>query len=363
MAIQMLPVFLDAKGFGVEQITSLLSLVFLAALFQPIIGYVTSRYISSINMLKILIMLLMLSALGMYIIGSFFAMAILIILFSMARLSVSPIYDSYTTILCELNDGNYGLIRSGASLGFGTGMLIYAIVAAIIGAEVNFSMIFIVIIAFMGIMTIANFPAIEDSHVDGSTGNNVQTTNWSLYILLVIIYAMYFGGLSMRITYLSTYYLEFDYTLFFVAFTTMIMVIPEITIMPLYKRLFGHINKELLLLIAILAGIIQLQLYTIFYNNPLILVLTSLLNGIQIMIFFPTFFALLQKTLAPKNAANGFILNMTSQSLFVGLFNQFIIKPAYVASGTTLSIFTIITYLLIASLIPLGIYHLKLRKN
>ncbi len=363
VAIQMLPVFLDAKGFGIDQITTLLSLVFLAALFQPIIGYLTSHFITSIKMLKLLLILLVFCALLMYFVSTYFIMMFLILLFSMARLSISPIYDSYTTIICATNGGNFGFVRSGASLGFGTGMFIYAIIAAVFGADVNFSMLFIVIIAFFAIMTMAKFTAIENQESNHNVQEKSEGNKWGLFILLVLIYMMYFGGLSTRITYLSTYYLEFDYTLFFVALTTFIMVIPEITIMPLYNRLFSRFNKELLIGIAILLGVIQLQGYIHFYDNPYILIFTSLFNGLQIMIFFPTFFALLQQTLAPKYAANGFLINMTLQSLFVGLFNQFVIKPAYIQSGTTITIMVALTYLLLASVIPLAIYHIKMRSK
>lgn len=362
VGIQMMPLFLSHKGFSLDQVTTLLSVVFIAALFQPVLGFITRHYMSSITMLKCLMVAIIITAFLMDINSQYGVIMLLILLFSVARLSISPIYDSYTTISCQQNNGNYGLIRSGASLGFGTGMMLYSIIAAVLGADINFSMIFIVILSFVGFILIFSLPAVEQQHGSGNSQDE-HKTNLPLYILLVSIYALYFGALSLRITYLSSYYTEFNYSLAFISFTTFVMVIPEITIMPLYNRLFGRFNKQALLLVAVVLGLIQITMYTQFYMYPILLIITSIFNGLQIMIFFPTFFALLQDSLGPKNSAAGFLINMTCQSLFVGTFNQFVIKPAYLSSGTTLSIFTILLYLILASMIPLGIYHILVSRK
>lgn len=367
VAIQMLPLFLSGKNFDINQITTLLSFVFLAALFQPIIGFITSRYLSSVWMLRLLLIMSSISALLMYFNYSYSLMIFLVIMFSVTRLSFTPIFDSYSTGMCNKHGGNYGLMKSGASLGFGSGMLIFVTVSQLIGATESFAMIFLIAIMMMGLILMGQFKPIEQKQNDKDNIKNSSEdvddrTNWFLYLMLVLVYTTYFGGLGIRMTYLSSYYLEFDYTLFFVSLTTLVMVIPEIIFMPLYNRIFGRFNKAFLLMITIVLGIIQAQMYVHFHAYPLMLVITSLFNGLQIMIFFPTFFMLLQKSLGAKNSASGFLINMTIQSIFVGLFNQLVIKPIYISTGTTLSIYYTISVLMALAFIPLFMYYLRQKK-
>ncbi|WOO89696.1 MFS transporter [Mollicutes bacterium LVI A0078] len=363
IAIQMLPLVMNAKGYDASQVTLLLSIVFLASIFQPLIGYLTRTKVGTKSMLKTLAVVMTITALIIFSITNYYFMIVIVLLFSIARLSISPIYDSYTTRAIETHNINYGLCRSGASFGFGIGMAIYTVIAAIFDLDYIAAFALVAILALVATLIISSLPTDENNQQSTADVTVEDKSNVLLVVLLIAMYTLYFGALNLRITYISTYYVEFGYTTSFISLTTFIMVIPEILFLPLYNRLFSNFNKVLLLFCSIVLGIIQIILYIMFTESPAMLMFASLFNGLQIMIFFPTYFGLLQQNLGKRNSAFGFVMNVTMMSLFVGIFNLFVIRPIYINSQSTISIFYLIIGLGICALIPLFIYHLKTKTN
>ncbi len=362
VALQMLPLVFADKGFNSAQVATLLSLFFLASLFQPLVGIFAKRN-SDILTVRILALLMGVNALFMFFTKQYILMIPLVLLFSVARLSISPVYDSYVTNQTLMHGGNYGLIRSGASLGFGTGMLIYTGFAKLLNASSELSFVFILIISIIAFTLLTTLPSTPSTTTKHHQQLTKQKTNWFKYALLVMLYTLYFGGLGIRITYLSTYYVEFGYTTVFIAITTFIMVIPEVTIMPLYNRLFSNFSKVKLIMISISLGITQILLYIVAHDSAPLLMFTSLFNGLQIMIFFPSYFVLLQDSLGVENSSFGFIINMTVQALFIGIFSLIVIKPIYVHYNSTIPIFMTIIVMMLISYIPLIIYEQKYYKS
>lgn len=361
IAIQMLPLVMTQKGFDPSQVTIILSCVFLAALFQPLIGLLTRQRFGSKRMLQMMLIGLLVTAVLIVANQVFTLMAGLVLLFSVARGSISPIYDSYATMASRDYQVNYGLVRSGASLGFGIGMAIYTLVANILGLEYNASFGMVAFIAILGLVIFNTLPT-ERTTTNSEVAETAKT-NLLMVSLLILMYILYYGGLNIRISYMSTYYVEFGYTTTFISLATFFLVIPEIIFLPLYNRLFSKYNKVLLMAIAIFLGIIQMILYIAFPTKPIILLIACLFNGFQIMIFFPTYFGLLQDSLGPKNSAFGFIINMTLQSLFVGIFNLVAIRPVVIATGSTIPIFMMIIGLQLLAFGPLFIYKLKFSRK
>lgn len=361
IAIQMLPLALTDKGFTSSQITLVLSVVFFAALFQPIVGYFTRTRLGSKGMINLLLLSMIITA-GLMLVNQIYAlMLVIILIFSIGRTSITPIFDSYSTMASIKHNVNYGLVRSGASLGFGTGMIIYAATAKVFNLSDSSSFLIIAILLGIGAIVLSFLP--HEQQQSHEQNDQESKTNVKVSILLILMFMLYFGGLNLRISYLSMYYIEFGYSTSFISITTFFMVLPEVLFLPLYNRLFAHFNKSKLLAIAIGLGIIQMLMYISFTASPGLLIFCSLFNGFQIMVFFPTFFGLLQKSLGPKNSSFGFLMNMTIMSLFVGVFNTLVIRPLYLGQETTLIIFWVIIGLQIASFVPLAIYFFKYSKQ
>ncbi len=357
IAIQMLPLVMTQKGFSPSQVTIILSFVFLAALFQPLIGFMTRAKTGSKLMLEMLLGILFIMAILIFINTSFIAMLLIVLVFSIARSSISPIYDSYATMASRDYKINYGLVRSGASLGFGTGMAIYTLVANSLGLQYNASFLLLSFVAVISFLIISTMPKEKVSASDTVSGE--AETKLAQAILLIVIYTLYFGALSIRISYLSSFYVEFGYSTSFISLATFALVIPEVIFLPLYNKLFAKRNKVLLMAIAIVFGIIQMGLYIVFHDFPVLLLFACLFNGLQIMLFFPTYVGLLQDSLGPKNSAFGFVMNMTMQSLFVGIFNLVVIHPVVVKYASTIPIFYLVIGLEILAFIPLFVYKVK----
>ncbi len=361
IAIQMLPLVLVDKGYDASRVTIVLSFVFLASIFQPAIGILTKTKTGSKRMIHYLLVTLGLLSLAIFATTNFLLMILSVLIFSISRLSLSPIYDSVVTLSAKNHGTNYGLVRSGASLGFGTGMGIYTIVSSVFNWSYQMAFVFIVLIAIIGYFLVNRLP--EETQIDTNNAKSDEKNHIFKYILLVAIYTLYFGGINLRISYISTYYIEFGYSTAFISLAAFAMVIPEVIFLPLYNRLFSKYNKVLLLVVTLVLGIIQLFLYTVFTAKPIFLLIISMINGFQIMLFFPTFFGLLQHSLNERNSALGFIINTTVMSLSVGFFNAFVIRPLYVGSGTTIPIFYAIIGLNVIALVPLFIYNIKFYRN
>ncbi len=357
IAISMLPLVLVDKGYNPSQVTIVLSFVFLAAVFQPIIGVVTRSITGSKKMIQIILVAVAALALAIFAVTNFALMILSVLVFSIGRLSLSPIYDSVLTIGVKKHNINYGLIRSGASLGFGLGMGLYTLISSIFGWSYPMGFVFIAVIGVVALSLISTLP--DERPSDEQMEVSDEQTHIGKYVVLVIIYTLFFGGLNIRMSYFSTYFVEFDYSTTFISMATFALVIPEVIFLPLYNKLFAKYNKMLLLLITLIIGMMQVMMFTLFTESPIMLLVTSSLNGFQIMLFFPTYFGLLQQSLGPKNSAFGFIINMTTMSIFVGIFNMLVIRPLYVGIGSTIPIFYVICIMYIIALLPLGLYTIK----
>lgn len=361
ITMQMLPLVMIDKGYSNSQVSVILSFVFLAAIFQPLVGYLTKIKFGSKRMLELLVLLLIVTSLVIFAITQYVIMLFVVLLFSIARLSISPIYDSYTTKAVKTDNINYGLVRSGASLGFGLGMAIYTVVANIF--NLSYSMAFVAI-ALVGVVAVTIMSTLPHEQVESSSNLQVESeTNIPKSIILISIYVFFLGALNVRGSYMSMYYVEFGYTTSFISLATFFLVIPEVIFLPLYNRLFARFDKVVLLIASVLIAIFQLILYILFTGNPFILLFACLFNGFQVMLFFPTYFGLLQASLGIKNSSFGFVINMTMQSLFVGFFNLLLIRPVIVTYNSTIPIFILIIGMELMAFIPIAIYHFKYNKN
>ncbi|MFV0247044.1 MAG: MFS transporter [Mycoplasmatales bacterium] len=360
VALQMLPLILYDKQFNYSQVAFLLGLVYLSSFFIPLIGLINKRYLGDIGTFKLLMATFVLISIIMFESSTFVAMIGLVILFSLARVSIFPVNDSFLTKQVKQHKINYGFIKSGASMGFGIGMLSFTLLSNILHTNYNSAFVYMALLGFISFIIISTLP--KDKIKPKELKNNLKTTNKTDYLkysLLVLIYITYYGALGVRISYLSTYYVEFGYTTLFISITTFFMIIPEIIIMPFYNKLFGKFDKAKLIAIAITLGIIQILLYLVFYNNPLMLLITSLFNGFQIMLFFPSFFNLLQGSLSEHDATPGFLMNMTIQAVIVGFIMVLLIKPLYTHFESTIPVFWVIIGMMIISYIPVLIFYLK----
>lgn len=361
IAIQMLPLVMSYKGFIPSQVAVILSFVFLAALFQPLIGVLTKAKFGSQRMLKMLLVVLIVTSLIIYSLTLYRPMLIIVLIFSIARLAISPIYDSFATMAIQSHGINYGLVRSGASLGFGIGMAIYTIIANLLGLEYSASFVVVTVLGVIGLVVVSMLP---NQHAETTNDNKPDVApNLTKAALLIAMYMLYFGALNIRLSYASTFYVEFGYTTTFISLATFFMVIPEIIFLPLYNRLFARVNKMLLMYLAIIIAILQMILYITFTGSPLILLFASMFNGLQIMIFFPTYFGLLQSSLGPRNSSLGFVMNTTLMSLFVGIFNLVVLRPLIITYNSMIPVYTIVIVVQLCAFLPLFIYHFKFERK
>lgn len=366
VSLQMLPFIFEEKKFDTSQVGILLGLVFLSSIFIPIIGMINKKFLGDLGTYKLLFSSVIVGTVLMYFTGGFALMAILVLVFSLARLTVLPVNDSFLTKQSVRNGVNFGLMKSGASLGFGLGMIIFTIISAILDSSYSSSLFFIASLAFIALVIVFTLP--DDDKIDKLNQTNENSnkevvdekpTIMPKYILLMLVFIFYYGGLCVRVSYLPIYYDQFGYTTTIIAITTFFMVIPELTIMPFYNKFFGKYDKTKLIGIAIMIGIIQMLMYITCHDNLPLLIIASLLNGCQIMIFFPSFYHLLGTSLSKSAATLGFLINMTLNSLVVAIILIVVITPLYVMTNSTIPVFFVIIASMAIAFLPLVIYFFK----
>lgn len=365
VSLQMLPFIFGEKSFNESQVGILLGLVFLSSVFMPVIGIFNKKYLGDLGTYKLLFSSVIVSTALMYFTSAFAVVALLVVVFSLARLTVLPTNDSFLTKQSAKHGISFGLMKSGASLGFGTGMFIFTGLSAIFDSSYSSSLFFIAALALIALVVVFSLPN-EDKAEENAQGEekkqaNIQQVKTDIFKfgLLMAIFIFYYGALCMRVSYLPIYYNQYGYSTFIIALTTFFMVIPELTVMPFYNKLFGKYDKNKLMGIAVLIGILQMTMYITLHENLFFLLIASLLNGCQIALFFPSFYHLLGTSLSKDDATLGFLINMTLNSLVVALVLLLVAAPLYASSLSTIPVFFLIIVSMAIAFIPLVIYSIK----
>ncbi len=368
IATQALPLVYSSYGFTNNQIYNLISIVFLATIFQPILGFIIDKFFTQERAMSILFGIVGVISIILVFIDTYPIMLVAILISSIFRVPLFAIVDGYTSGMSHKHNLNMGFIRAGSTIGYGIGILILIGFLSLFNLAYNYTFLLMAIFAFATVFLIElhSFKSkrnkVEDNDVnleDNEEHLVVEKTKWDVVILLVFIQVLFFGFTILKVNYTTPYLMEQGYSSIVVALTTFFAIIPLFILMPLFNKIFAKFRYSTLMLFTTIVNILQATLYILFPTNLVIILLGSLLTGFLFPIYTPTFSLILRKSINSKYVSTGFTAIFTLQNVTVFFINQFIIINLLNLSGTTITAFEFCLGAFIFALIPIMILRFK----
>ncbi len=355
---QALPVVYSSYGLTSNQVYNLISIVFLATAFQPLIGLVIDKFFSQERGISILFGLVGVFAISLIFVTTYPLILIVILVFSIFRLPLFAIMDGYSAGVAQKYNLNMGLIRAGSTVGFGIGMVSLMAFLNVFNLTANYTFLYIAILGFITVILIEvnkpNKEAIEVQEVSNEAVVGADHgSKWFIVGLLLLLQVSFFGFSILKVNYTTPYLVEFGYSNQVIATTTLIGTIPIFILMPLFGKIFATFKKTTIVSAGIILNIVQTTLLLLFPTSVFIVYLAIFLNGFIFPLYTPVFGMLLRSALSPKIVSTGFTTVFTIQNLFVFFFNQFVIINMLNSTGTVKSAYEMCLVFFILSLIPL----------
>ncbi len=352
-----LPFILADKGFSASQIAIIISITYLASVFQPVVGYFADKTQKPKLILQIgLIAVLVLSLVFTYASSQIIVM-ISIIIISLFRATFFPLYDNIIATHCQHYALSYGKLRAGASYGFGFGIFLLVPFVLIGGWASSF-----LLLVVCSIISFYYMFSIDDTLVYQSASKKVsyvedskQLAKNNNYMLLIIINVLILALSAIKLTYQSMLLVELDASIIALMLINFMVVLPEVILLPKFDRLYSKTSDYKLFYIA--TTIIIIHSLLLFITHSIFLIfLVAPLHGYVMSIYLPSFFMRLKRSVAPTISSTAFLFNATIQSL-----------GSYIISGVIMTIIisyyginmTFLAMAIIASFNYILVYKLK----
>lgn len=363
---QALPVVYAEYGLTSNQIYNLISIVFLATAFQPIIGVIIDKFFSQERGISILFAMVGVIGIGLVVITTYPYILYAILLSSIFRLPLFAIMDGYSAGLVQKYNLNMALVRAGSTVGFGLGMASLMIFLKVFDLSANYTFLYMTILAVVAVVIIetSTFRSRREAESTEVSEQRVQdevetTTKWNVVFPLIAMQIMFFGFSILKINYTTPYLVEYGYSNQMIATTTIVGMIPIFLLMPTFGKIFHKFKLTTIISVGILMNITQTGLLLLFPTNIMIVYIGSFLNGFIFPLYTPVFGILLRKALGSKVVSTGFTTIFTIQNLFVFFFNQFVIISLLNVTGTVATAFEVCLGFYCLSLIPVAILRVK----
>lgn len=356
LAMVAYPLLFIQRGFTSTQIVLLISISFIASIFQPLIGYIADSFLTNLKTLKYLFIIYLITCLIM-----FFYPPLFIISFSinsLMRTGMPALIDSYYNSSLTQFDFSFAKVRTSMPIGLGTAFFVANIFITIFHLSINGVLLFLAIISILAIIIIISLPE-QATNTKNSSNPLNQQTNFSNIFLLILYSLLYAGMYQVTSSYLSLYFSQFGYSTHFIGSISMLMLLPQIFLMINYDKLFSTTKNSTIMLLAALFGIVQLIIYITSPHNIIFLAFASLAGGIQLVLFPAGFYPLLTQNFNSNKTSIGLTLNSTIQALGVGLLNTIVISDIYNQNQNTIDVYFFATIVMLLSFIPVLIYKYK----
>ncbi len=371
ISTQALPLVYSSYGFSSNQIYSLISIVFLSTIFQPILGFIIDKFFTQERAMSILFGLFGLVSICLIFIHTYPIMLFAILISSIFRAPLFAIVDGYTAGQSHKHSLNMGFIRAGSTVGYGIGILVLIIFLSLFGLTYNYTFLLLAIFAFATSISIEVASKrskkkeitlnLDNNQQDKqeSTAHIVTQTKWDIVGLLLIIQVLFFGFTILKVNYTTPYLMEQGYSNIIVALSALFAIVPLFILMPLFNKIFAKFRYSTLMFFTTGVNILQACLYILFPSNVVIILLGSLLTGFLFPIYTPTFSLALRKVINSKYVSTGFTAVFTTQNVTVFLINQFFVINLLNITNTTITAFEVCLGAFILALIPITLLRIK----
>lgn len=360
-ALSAYPVIYMDKGFNTEQIAALISVSFIAMIFQPLVGYYSDKLNDNIKSLKIVLILFIVSSLIMFASVKLFVIGLVVN--SIMRTSIVPLIDGFVTRNIDSFEFSYAQMRTAMPIGFGTAVLVSLLFVNLFGLPISGMLIFLSVLAVIMIIIIHSLNGIEDgesesiSNEEGTVKSNVKLeTNWKYVILLGLFYLLYPGMYQVSSSYQSVLITDLGHGPMFIGVLNLLMVAPQIYLLFNYQKVFKNFKSTSIMLIVTVLGIIQALIYIVIPTSIIMLVIASMLGGIQIVLFPASFFPQFTSSIKSSKLSTVLTLNTAIQAVIVGLYNQGFISKLLDISGNIKVVYLIVMITMLMGIIPVLLY-------
>lgn len=364
---QALPVVYSSYGLDSNQIYNLISIVFLATAFQPILGLIIDKFFSQERGISLLLFLVAVVGLGLVFVTTYPFILFVILLFSIFRIPLFAIMDGYSAGVAQKHGLNMGLIRAGSTVGFGIGLTSLLIFLNVFNLDANYSFLYMAILSIIAVVIIEvnNYKTKnKDTDVEAKVASTFsheeeRSTQWTIVILLLILQVCFFGFSILKVNYTTPYLVEYGYSNQIIATTTLIGTIPIFILMPLFGKIFSKFKHTTIIALGISLNVVQTGLLLLLPTSVFIVYLATFLNGFIFPLYTPVFGLMLRKALSPKYVSTGFTTLFTVQNLSVFCFNQFVLISLLNSTGTITTAYITCLVFFMISFIPLLILRIK----
>lgn len=334
-----LPVMLTMKNLGAAELASVIGISLLGAVVQPLVGAISDN----VKQRKLLItgfgIMLIISMLVLYFSNSTITMKFAVFFSSVAAQSAYVIFDSIVLVVSKEKNYNYGLIRSGMSLGFGLSIIsslpfIYFF---------DTSMMIVVTAVLGGVLSILSLriddTVCEKSEVHYASEMKLMFNN-KLFLLMLVITVIIFSANAIKLSYQTSKLTDIGASPILIAIISFIIIIPEMVIMPKYDRLFGNWSFVKIFIFA--TGIFLINTLVLgFTSSSWIIFFIAPLHGLGSALYIPKYAYAFRAILNPKVLSTAFMLRSTISAAFSFLLSLLILERLYENYGASEVLYTL----------------------
>lgn len=362
-SIILLPFFYTSKGMNESQIAILLSSAYIASLLQPVVGYITDLTVGPKKMLKYISLCMIAFCIGLIVAQEFLVLLMFSFLFSVTRVCTFPLVDNITMDYCEEHNINYGKVRKGASFGFGLGIFL-AIPFGLFATELTMFMpIVLCLILILNLSKIKyNIKSTNEVVTIAQYKNDFKILISSKkYLLFIFLNFLIMGISSIKLSYQTTIVQDLGVTVLYVSILNFTTIIPELLLISKTEKIFKKYKITTVFTLIIFIGITHTTLL-MFINNIYIILLFTMLHGLMMAMYIPTFQKNFNAILPTHVSSTGYLINSSFQSFGNFLTNSFLIYPVIALYGVRMG-FGVITLMFICGLIPVFLLKGELKKE
>lgn len=277
-----LPLYFKEKGFDQTSIGTLLAIgPFVAILAQPLWGLVCDRAHTKNNVLRLLMIGSVISAILLRLNDS-----ILYLCFGMAALAVfqSPIFsvnDSITLEYLQDSKWNFGPIRMAGTIGFAA--------AALGGGFFARKDTDIIFLLFAVVMILSAFTSLAIPKIKGHQSNGNKVSIWVIFknrefVILMSLNLIFSITIGFNGNFFAIYYRQLGADNSLVGWVTFITAIAEIPFLFFADRILGRFGTKKILIVSLLVTSLRWFLQYVVTNVYGLLAI-NVLHGMNYIVF------------------------------------------------------------------------------
>ncbi len=353
----MMPIFYQEIGLTSAQIGVLLSIIYLGAFAQPVLGLISDKSENPATLLKNLFILLMVLSVLLVFVSSFKILIFIVFAISVARIALFSLSDSLVMPFCIKYEQNYGEIRRGASLSFGSALIIATPFTMLLGTRGFLLLAFISAGICFYVMRQFTYRPDKPKHSRNYAADVKEIGKSKAVIALLLFQMLFMGAAALKFSYQAIRLQELTGDTTVSAIALIFATLPEVCLLAVVSNRLKNIRLTTALLLGVVFNIIHMLTY-VFCNSIPVLILIATFHGFCMAFYIPSYPLFLSKIVKPGVISTFFTIGGMMQSLVSLVVSIAIITPIYTHFGSQ---YTFMGMALVASLSLIPMLYLRFR--